>query len=229
MIQRFACLSLLVAIIGCRQNPPTEKSPDNGSAENRAAGTANCKIERSLEGEQILRQLRHNAWVFRHSGGPLNPEFNVFHKPTGKDTTEKEVFHATGSQTLHMLYSRDESERETNDKNGGFIIVTFPDNWTNADEQLLLTFSLNGASSSISATKDVFGASEESGDPTYTSISGGPITKPITLAPGESHVLADTTIRPTNDSETPTDEREAFRYVLTVTALTEGELANPQP
>jgi len=84
---------------------------------------------------------------------------------------------------------------------------------------------LDGASTFRGAPKDAVPAPSS---PSLFSGTGGAVEERIVLLLGESHVLADETIRRFNDPKTPADERETIRFILTVTALNEGEMPQKQ-
>lgn len=121
MIQRMAYISLLVALVGCRQDVPTATSPPT------ATHKPDCRIERATEAEAVLAQLGQNAWVFRYSGVAMYPELKVTYKAAGKDSAEKSIFDVDRQQTLHIVNARDPSEHETDLSKGGYIIFMFPD------------------------------------------------------------------------------------------------------
>ena len=216
MIQRIACISLFFAIFGCSHDVPTATGPIATTAK------PECRIERSTEAEAVLKQLGQNAWVFRYSGGALNPDLKVTYKAAGKDSVEETVFDVDGQQTLDIVNSRGPSQHETDLSRGGFIIVTFPDSGF-SDQELLLSFSLDGTSSFANADKDAVPAQKLAG-PSYGSFGGNVVEQPTALSPGESRVLSDWTVRRWQDKKIPADERETIRYVLTVTALTDAEI-----
>ena len=147
MIQRMAYISLLVALVGCRQDVPTATSPPT------ATHKPDCRIERATEAEAVLAQLGQNAWVFRYSGVAMYPELKVTYKAAGKDSAEKSIFDVGRQQTLHIVNARDASEHETDLSKGGYIIFMFPDS-AFSDQELQFSFSADGATYNVSADKD---------------------------------------------------------------------------
>ena len=217
MIQRMAYISLLVALVGCRQDVPTATSPPT------ATHKPDCRIERATEAEAVLAQLGQNAWVFRYSGVAMYPELKVTYKAAGKDSAEKSIFDVDRQQTLHIVNARDPSEHETDLSKGGYIIFMFPDS-AFSDQELQFSFSADGATYNVSADKDAV-PTQKHAPPTSGSSGGTVVEQSIGLSQGESRVLCDWYVRRLQDEQIPADEQETIRYLLTVTALTDTEMA----
>ncbi len=188
------------------------------------AAAAGVRIERAAEAEAALAQLGGEAWVFRHSGGPLDATFEAFRKPAGKDAVEERVFHGDGGVALAMIAARNPANPHPQSGTGGFVIVAFPGR-SDAERGLRFSFGLDGASAQAGSSDAVL--PNETG-PTFRSGTTGRLEEPIALAPGESRTLADETIVPSGDPHASAAESESIRYVLTVRALKTPNASTPR-
>ena len=117
--------------------------------------------------------------------------------------------------------------REAREDEGDLIVVvpTFQDLLTGGSGEIMYKFNLAGGAGVMSTTtaetvypKTVFSHSR-------VGSSSGAVKKPIELTPGETKVLVDLTERfRSRGRDTPFQEEETLRYVVTITALKDGQL-----
>jgi hypothetical protein len=217
-----AMLAFLAA--GCRHSesddlPATVASPE---------GTVH--LERLGEAERVLEQINdQEAWVFKYRGGPLTTEFTVFHRPQGKDQAERVIFRRSGDGVArgHKAKLREAGEDEQQDEDGGYVIAAIPES-LDGNGEFTFSFSLNS-----DFTRSTYPANEiyPRTVAAYRESGGGYMEPPgkVKLSPGESRTLvsSDRRLYPSG-TDVPwhelRDTAEQIRYVLTVTALQDGQL-----
>ncbi|MDB4516975.1 hypothetical protein N9089_05180 [Crocinitomicaceae bacterium] len=216
---RLALITATIAVFasGCEcsdtvSNPTTPDTPK---------GTIH--IERVPEAETVLAELDRVSWVFEHRGGELTTDFTIYHRPEGKDQTQTVVFRALGDEVVRALRSQPDNEGDR-DEESGYIIVVVPDIPDVGD--VVHRFSLNrlGFTKKVPA-KDVIPNTVFSHSGSFEKGFGRP-PDTVQLRPGETHVLVDDGVRlVSSGAEVAPDEREMIRYVLTVTALKDGQIS----
>lgn len=202
--------------VGCRRSdsgnlPTTTVSPK---------GTIH--IERVNEAEMVLAELGRKAWVFKHRGGELTTDFTVFHRPEGKDQTQRVIFRRFGDDAVRMLHALAEDDRQND--GGGYVIVAIPE-FRDGRGEVTHSFSLNGASCYGTASANEIYPESVISHSGSSSGGGGTFDKPVKLSPGESKTLVDYSVRlDSGGTDVPLLEREMVRYVVTVTTLQDGQL-----
>jgi hypothetical protein len=219
-----AVIAAMLAFLatGCRHSesddlPATVASPE---------GTVH--LERLGETERVLEHLGQEAWVFKHRGGLLTTEFIVFHRPQGKDQAERVIFRSFGDDVVLLVQDREQraaGEDERQDEDGGYVIATMPPWPSDGSGEFTHFFSLNGPFGSTTEPANEIYPNTNAPTKHSPAILSGSVDydEKVELNPGESRELVGLTrLRPATD--VPLLELEQIRYVLTVTALQDGQL-----
>ena len=202
------------------------------------APKSTVQIERSPEAEKVLSQLGQKSFVFKHRGGELTTDFTIYYRPQGKNQTEQLLCNVSGDGFTDGLPAcPDDDDRRCEE--GGYAMMVWPDLFPPRNGNVTFSFSLNGAgrawSRSVKAIfpKALFDKHYQNGLEQQNAAD-----TPVDLRPGETHTLAHYSVRlippdflypPSGSDKIPELERaselEMIRFVLTATALKEGQLS----
>jgi hypothetical protein len=199
----------VLLLFGCQQ----EKH--NAAAKTRPQGT--IQIEQVKEAQIVLNKLGQRAWVYRHKGGYLTTELTIYHRPQGKDKELESVFHDVNQGSSWNLGNDSAEEVE------GYIIVTAPRSALRGGEIVHYLSSLTGSSVRRGKLKDLY-PDGTNGPEGIGQTGDGSGVASLELKPGETkHLVGHDIHYSFGDLPIPIKEQEMVRYVLTVTALNDGE------
>ena len=224
---------LLGGLTGCPTKTPTT------TPASKAAPLPGCRVERLVDAEQAVRQLRGHsqAYVYKIDGDAATCKLEVFYKPD-EESEETLVWSATGDGVVDGVKVHAEGQGiRSPHKYHHFLAIVVPEYPPKPDDQFVFSFCVRCTSSEggkKSHFRETFWDSKEVTHlfpDSLMAVAGkirvggsSPTPQSRSMKPGEKSILVDTRHWWAEQGQTLTNRRDFVRYQITVTCLEDGEL-----